>query len=87
MQSLKDLMEAAPPKIKVQKLLKKLQAIEGVSGVHDLHVWSISADKILMTAHINVLRDGDRSAVNAAADDVALAMGITHSTVQLCCVE
>jgi cobalt-zinc-cadmium efflux system protein len=84
MQSLKDLMEAAPPKIKIKKLCKKLNAIEGVRGVHDLHVWGIAANKILMTAHFNVLPNSNRSAINAAADVIARDMGISHSTVQLC---
>lgn len=83
-QSMKDLMEAAPPKIEMKKLCKKLNGIKGVTGVHDLHVWGISGDIILMTAHINVHSHSDRAAINAAADDIALKMGITHSTVQLC---
>lgn len=87
MSSMKDLMESAPEHIDVNKLARKLQAIDGVSGVHDLHVWGISGDKILMMAHINVQHDGDRAAVNAAVDGVALGMGITHCTVQLCNVE
>lgn len=87
MQSLKDLMESAPHNVKISKLCRKLRGIEGVTGVHDLHVWSISSDKILMTAHINMQHDGDRAAINTAVDDVALDMGITHSTVQLCIVD
>ena len=87
MTSMKDLMEATPAKINLDKLCKKLQDIEGVTGVHDLHVWGISGAKILMMAHINVRSDGDRSGINAAADAVAQSMGITHSTVQLCIVE
>ena len=86
-QSLKDLMESAPPTIKVKKLLRKLRKIEGVIDVHDLHVWCISTDKILMTAHINMHPNGDRGAINTAADDIALEVGITHSTVQLCVLE
>lgn len=84
--SMKDLMEATPAKVNVKNLNKKLLAIKGVSGVHDLHVWAISNDKILMTAHINVEDESDRAEINAAADSVALKMGITHCTVQLCVV-
>jgi cation diffusion facilitator family transporter len=87
MNSVKDLMEATPARVDVTKLCNKLKTIKGVTGVHDLHVWGISNDKILMTAHINVQHESDRAAINAEADRVAEKMGITHSTVQLCVVD
>jgi cation diffusion facilitator family transporter len=85
--SIKDLMEATPANINVDKLCHKLRAIRGVTGVHDLHVWGISSDKILMTAHINVQQESDRAMVTFQADTIAQKAGITHCTVQICVEE
>jgi cobalt-zinc-cadmium efflux system protein len=85
--SIKDLMEATPAHINVDKLCHKLRAIKGVTGVHDLHVWCISYDKILMTAHIYVQQESDRAMINAQADTIAQKAGITHCTVQICLEE
>jgi cobalt-zinc-cadmium efflux system protein len=82
--TLKDLMEAAPRHLNVKELAKRLCAISGVRGVHDLHVWGIGTGKVLMTAHIDIEPSTDRDTLVAAADSAAMDMGITHSTVQLC---
>jgi cobalt-zinc-cadmium efflux system protein len=82
--TLKDLMEAAPRHLDVKELAKRLCAISGVRGVHDLHVWGIGTGKVLMTAHIDIEPSTDRDILIAAADSAAVAMGITHSTIQLC---
>lgn len=84
--AVRDLMEATPPTVDIEILTKKLKKIKGVVGVQDLHVWAISNDKILMTAHIIVQRDTDRDTLNAAAEGVARRFGITHCTVQQCLV-
>lgn len=85
--SVQDLMEATPAGINVSKLCKKLRAIDGVTGVHDMHVWAISNDKVMMTSHINVSQECDRAMINTQADAIAHKMGITHCTVQLCVID
>lgn len=85
--SVRDLMEATPPRIDLDMLTRKLEKIKDVVGLHDLHVWAISNDKVLMTAHIKVLPQSDRTTVNTAAERVAQRFGITHCTVQQVVVE
>jgi cobalt-zinc-cadmium efflux system protein len=33
-------------------LMASVQAVPGVTGLHDLHVWALTSGKVSMTAHI-----------------------------------
>lgn len=80
----RDLMEAIPSNINMQLLLDKMKCVTGVAGVHDLHVWRIGTGKVMMTAHIDVTNESCTRQVHADLEDLFEAVGITHSTVQLC---
>ena len=46
------LMEGVPSQINILKLEEEIEQIEGVSQVHDIHVWSLSMGKMALSAHI-----------------------------------
>src|SRR5687768_6833149 len=46
------LLEATPRDIDVSKLVQDVMEIQGVLGVHDLHIWSIAQNLRTMSAHI-----------------------------------
>ena len=48
------LMNATPPGINLDEIKAALEAIEGISEIHDLHVWNPSAESIALAAHITV---------------------------------
>jgi len=48
------LMNATPPGIDLAEIKTALEEIEGVSDIHDLHVWNPSAESIALAAHITV---------------------------------
>ena len=65
-----------------------LEKIAGISGVHDLHVWSIGSGSHALSAHVllddrrlseatDVLREIDRC--------LQVHFGITHVTIQFEC--
>lgn len=56
------LLEAAPAHLPVAKVEKELLAVEGVSGVHALHVWSLGTGHDAIIAHVRT---------TAASPDVA----------------
>ncbi len=45
-------MEGVPEEIDVNELEKDFNEIEGVSEVHDIHVWALSMGKKALSAHI-----------------------------------
>jgi cobalt-zinc-cadmium efflux system protein len=48
------LMNSTPPGISLLDIQNSLQAIEGITEIHDLHVWNPSAESIALAAHITV---------------------------------
>lgn len=76
--SLRDLMDAVPTRINIDNVRKQLTKIKGVIDVCELHVWSISFDETMMTAHLTVQREYDSDAVNAKAETLSAKLGITH---------
>jgi cobalt-zinc-cadmium efflux system protein len=85
-ESLDILLEKTPADIDIDRLVADLQGLEGVCGVHDLHVWSITRSLRALSAHVLT---GDISMQQAAAvrtriEDVLCARySISHSTLQL----
>lgn len=53
------LLEGTPKRVKALDILESMQNTEGVIAVHDLHVWSLTEDRILLTAHIVVKSDSE----------------------------
>ncbi|HVE78672.1 MAG TPA: cation diffusion facilitator family transporter [Gemmatimonadaceae bacterium] len=77
------LLEATPSHISAGAVRAQLQAIPGVEGVHDLHVWTVTSGVIAMSAHA-IVREPDRHQhVLEHMHDAMRLFGIQHVTVQL----
>jgi len=48
------LMEGVPLHLSLEEISKTMANIEGVASVHDLHVWSLTAERIALSAHVVV---------------------------------
>src|ERR1700739_2133104 len=81
--ALRILSESSPAHIDVEELRSALGAVDGVSEVHDLHVWTLSPGKDVCTAHLT--SDGDSARVLSEARSVLSARGLDHATVQIEC--
>jgi cobalt-zinc-cadmium efflux system protein len=57
-ESLGVLLEAVPAHVDVHQLEGALKAVPGVSGVHDLHVWTLTSGWVALSAHCEL--DGQR---------------------------
>jgi cobalt-zinc-cadmium efflux system protein len=77
-------IDAVPPGIDRDEVFAHLQGLEGVTEVHDLHVWPLSTTSTALTVHL--VRSDDR------IDDAFTAkvtqglkdrFGIGHATIQL----
>ncbi len=77
------LMERVPGHLSYDAVGRALAALPGVTGVHDLHVWHVSAERIALSAHV-VLSDGTAwpRALAAAQRMLARDFGIDHVTLQ-----
>jgi cobalt-zinc-cadmium efflux system protein len=81
--ALRILSETSPAHIDVEELRSALGAVDGVTEVHDLHVWTLSPGKDMCTAHLT--SDADSARVLQDAREVLSARGLDHATVQIEC--
>jgi cobalt-zinc-cadmium efflux system protein len=79
--ALRILSESSPSHIDVEELQKALCAVDGVTEVHDLHVWTLVPGKDMVTAHLTSRADAARVLDDAKA--VLTARGLAHATVQV----
>lgn len=78
------LLEGAPRGTDVAEVRTALSAIDGVSGVHDLHVWITGAEEPSATVHVVIREDVDGDGVRAAMTALlAKRFGVRHSTIQI----
>lgn len=57
--SLHVLMEGTPKNIDIDEIVQAINRMEGVKGVHDVHIWSITSSMNALTAHVVV--DGSKT--------------------------
>jgi cobalt-zinc-cadmium efflux system protein len=79
--ALRILSESSPSHIDVEKLRSALGAVDGVTDVHDLHVWTLVPGKDMVTAHL--ASSGDSARVLGAARAILAAHGLGHATIQV----
>ncbi|MBU9762760.1 cation transporter [Mycobacterium sp. TNTM28] len=79
--ALRILSESSPQHIDVDELRAALASVDGVTGVHDLHVWTLVPGKDMVTAHLTSSADTARVLDDARA--VLHARGLAHATVQV----
>ncbi len=78
------LLEGTPRHIDYAAVEKMLLATDGVIGVHDLHVWTISSGIDALSVHINHHDDVSHSELLAAVRDrLSEQFGIGHLTIQM----
>jgi cobalt-zinc-cadmium efflux system protein len=79
--ALRILSESSPSHIDVEDLRHALGAVDGVTGVHDLHVWTLVPGKDMVTAHLTSCSDSAR--VLHDAQLLLNARGLSHATIQV----
>ncbi|MCG6189984.1 cation diffusion facilitator family transporter [Maribellus maritimus] len=81
--SLELALDAVPKHIKIEVVRGFLESQEGVTNVHDLHIWAMSTTKVALTAHL-VMPDvvGDNF-INNLQHRLEHEFKISHSTFQV----
>jgi cobalt-zinc-cadmium efflux system protein len=82
-EALHGLMEGVPFHLSLVEIGKAMAAVPGVASVHDLHIWSISAERIALSAHVVLQRMGQWDAVLAGLQTLLCErFAIEHVTLQ-----
>jgi len=83
-QALRVLVQAAPPEIDVDAMRADLGLLPGVVDVHDLHVWTLTSDMEVASAHLMVRVGTDSHAVlDQARDMLGEHYNVHHATLQI----
>jgi cobalt-zinc-cadmium efflux system protein len=83
-EALQVLVQAAPARLDIPALQRELATIAGVVDVHDVHVWTLTSEMEVATAHLMVSVGTDSHAVlDQARQLLADQHGITHATLQV----
>ncbi len=82
-EALHGLMEGTPLNIVPEEVGRALATVPGVASVHDLHIWSVAPEQIMLSAHL-VVRDLRQWETLLDASHALLAerFGIHHATLQ-----
>ena len=84
------LLESTPRDVDLKKLVSEITEVEGVLGVHDLHVWSLTQNLRSMSAHIltaDISVSAGAEIQGRINELVYHRYNISHATLQLECVE
>ena len=78
------LMEGMPSGMSMERIVSTIRSIPGVSGVHDIHVWSLEGETNLLTAHV-VFRGTrkDEERIRKAIRKRLEKEGISHATIEM----
>lgn len=82
--SIRILLQESPPGVDLSDVERALVGIEGVSGIHDLHVWTLSSGMLVATVHLGVEPAADRDAVIEEARIILRdEYEVNHATLQV----
>jgi cobalt-zinc-cadmium efflux system protein len=82
------LLESAPRDVDMQAMVADIKQVEGVMGVHDLHVWSLAQNLRTMSAHILTadLTISEGADIQRQINEIVFhRYNISHATLQLEC--
>jgi len=84
------LLEAKPRDIDTEDLVDNILGVQGVLGVHDLHIWSITKNLRTMSAHVltDDLPISEGADIQRQINEIVYQQyHISHATLQLECVD
>lgn len=83
--SLRIIMQFTPEEIDINKIVKEIEAIQGINNAHHVHVWQINEHDLMFEAHIDVSEDikiSDFERILGRISDILQRHNIDHSTIQ-----
>ncbi|KAI5123764.1 hypothetical protein M0805_000353 [Coniferiporia weirii] len=76
------LLQGVPSGISLQDVDEAIRDVDGVQGVHELHIWQLSESKIVASVHVLASRKRDFMQVAVDIRKVLHDRGIHSSTIQ-----
>ena len=77
------LLDSVPGHVSMRRSQRRMLGVPGVTGVHDLHVWTVVSGVVAMSGHAIVPDLEAIPACSTASGPSCPALGIAHVTIQL----
>lgn len=78
------LMEGVPAHISLEEVKKEILQVKGVTGIFDLHIWSITSGIHALSAHVMIINsDKSQSVLQEINSLLEKRFRITHATIQI----
>ena len=80
------LMEGTPAHLDLHQLCRRLEELDGVTGVHDIHAWSITTGYDALSAHVTAddsVMEAPNAVMQRLREIASREFGIGHVTIQL----
>jgi cobalt-zinc-cadmium efflux system protein len=76
-------LDAVPENIKIELVLEYLKSLPEVTGVHDLHIWSLGTTNAALTVHLRTCVQTNVSFISSIQHHLHDQFEIEHSTIQI----
>lgn len=76
-------LDAVPKHIDVKKVRDFLLSRNGVTGIHDLHIWAMSTTQVALTAHLVMPEGAGDAFISRLQEELDREFGIGHTTFQV----
>ena len=84
MEAINVLLEGVPKDVNLTELRKSLEGVNGVTGLHDLHVWSLTSGINAMSAHVVIENINDHNILlKQLTETTTQNFKIVHTTFQI----
>jgi len=76
-------LDAVPENIKIEAVRDYLADLPEVTGVHDLHIWSLGTTDAALTVHLSTKVQTNVNFISSIQHELHTTFDIEHSTIQI----
>ncbi|MCX6307506.1 MAG: cation diffusion facilitator family transporter [Bacteroidia bacterium] len=80
------ILQGKPDQVNETELRERLLNLKPVVSLHDLHIWTMDSEYLVLTVHLvlpDTITENERQALRAAAHEVWKTKGIQHATIEM----
>lgn len=84
--ALRIILQGKPTDVNEQDITSALMNLPNVSGLHDLHIWSLDSEYTILTVHLIVkddIKKEEQQALRSTAHNILKEIGVQHSTIEI----
>lgn len=76
------LLQSSPVHVPISKIREELEKIPEILGVHELHIWQLSDNKIVASVHILIQKGADYMEICVKVKCILNRFGVNEVTIQ-----